>query len=113
MQNAPFRICTYNVENLFLADEGPLKPHKAVRPLLRMIEQVGADLVVLQEVGSKTSLELLNSWLPNPYEFVDLMEGNSNRSIHLGVLSRVPIELTSHRDLKLQADGEPLFIGIW
>ncbi len=69
--------------------------------MVRMIAQVAADVMLVQEVGSQRSLELLNEQLPEPYPQCEVVEGNSIRSIHLGVLSRYPIKLTSHRDLLL------------
>ena len=74
-----------------------------------MIEQVQAQLLVLQEVGSLATLECLNEQLANPYPFASLVPGNSTRSIHIGVLSRYPCQLTSHRQLPLtQTDGSVL-----
>jgi endonuclease/exonuclease/phosphatase family metal-dependent hydrolase len=102
-------ISTYNVKNLFLCGEGPTKPHKEVRPLARMIDQVGADVMVLQEVGSLRSLQQLNQQLARPYEYADLVPGNSNRSIHIAVLSRLPMVLKSHKDHGLKGhSGEAL-----
>lgn len=94
-------IATYNVKNLFLCGEGAAKPSAELRPLLRMLAQVNADLVVLQEIGSLASLQALNAQLAHPYAQVQLRPGNSDRSIHLGVLSRYPVELTSHRETRL------------
>lgn len=92
------RISTYNLKNLFLCGEGPPKPQSEVRPLLRMFTQVDADLCMLQEVGSLASLQALNAGLVQPYPFAALLPGNSDRSIHLAVLSRMPVRLSSHRE---------------
>lgn len=104
------RIASYNVQNLFLTGEGePAKPSRAVTHLARTIARVDADLLCLQEVGSKASLQQLNSSLKQPYPEVGLLPGNSNRSIHLGYLSRWPLTLSSHRELPLVgALGQPL-----
>ncbi len=104
------RIATYNLKNLFLHGEGEVKPEKEVRPLARMIDQVAAEILVVQEAGSAASLETLNGRLQTPYPHARLLPGNSGRSIHVGVLSRHPVELTTHRDLTLSdAGGNPLF----
>ncbi len=66
-----------------------------------MIDQVAADTLVVQEAGSAASLATLNARLASPYEHQGLLPGNSGRSIHIGVLSRHPFELTSHRDMAL------------
>ncbi len=103
------RLATYNLKNLFLHDEGPEKPAHETRPLARMIDLVAADLLVVQEAGSQQSLETLNARLAAPYPHVHVVPGNSNRSIHLGVLSREAVTLTSHRELVLHdGDGQPL-----
>ena len=96
------RIATYNLKNLFLVGEGPAKPGGELRPLMRMIAQVDADVLVVQEVGSHASLAALNTRLEQPYEHIGLQPGNSERSIHVGVLSKFALQLKSHRDLQLQ-----------
>ena len=102
-------IATYNLKNLFLNGEGVTKPVAEVRPLRRMLEQVNADVLLLQEVGSLASLRALNEGLPQAYAYADLVMGNSDRSIHLGVLSRYPVQLVSHRDAALlDEQGAPL-----
>jgi len=113
------RIATYNLQNLFLDGEGaldaslpvegPLAPAKRVRPMARMISQVAADVMLVQEVGSQRSLDLLNDQLLQPYAHCEVLPGNSTRSIHLGVLSRYPIKLKSYRHLRLSDEhGTPL-----
>lgn len=77
-----------------------------MRPLRRMIAQVDADVLLLQEVGSAASLDCLNAELSTPYRYAGCLPGNSNRSIHLAVLSRTPVTLTSHAGTDLTtADG--------
>ena len=97
-------IATYNLKNLFLAGEGPAKPNGELRPLVRMLDQLDADIVVLQEVGSWASLALLNERLAHPYAYPGLVPGNSDRSIHLAVLSRHRVRLVSHRSCVLLDD---------
>ena len=92
------RVCTYNVKNLFLAGEGETKPPAEMRPLARMLDQVDADFIGLQEVGSRTSLEQLNERLRRPYPHLGFAAGNSTRSIGLGVLSREPVSVDSHAE---------------
>ncbi len=96
------RIATYNLKNLFLCGEGPIKPEAEVRPLARMLMQVAADLWVLQEVGSLASLQRLNARLARPYPYCAVLPGNSDRSIHLGVLARGAVSVTSHRHAPLR-----------
>ena len=108
------KLATYNVRNLFLAREGEApamypKPLREVRPLARMIDQIGADLLMLQEVGSYEALTVLNERLASPYPHVVCLPGNSTRSIHLGALSRLPLTAASHKDMPLVgASGSPI-----
>ena len=102
MRGDRLKLATYNVKDLFLNGEGPVKPGKALRPLARMIDQVGADLIALQEVGSEQSLAALNERLTRPYAFARFARGNSERSIGLAVLSRVAVAVTSYADLALR-----------
>ncbi len=102
-------IATYNLKNLFLAGEGPAKPNGELRPLVRMLDQLDADIVLLQEVGSLASLTLLNGRLARPYAYPGLVPGNSDRSIHLAVLSRHRVRLVSHHHCMLfDAQGSKL-----
>ena len=103
-------IATYNLHNLFLGSAGWQKPNNEVRPLARMIDQVGADILAVQEVGSAQSLAGLNERLASPYAHVYFVAGNSNRSIHLGFLSKTPLVLTSHRQrLLLDPNNQQLY----
>ena len=109
------RIASYNVQNLFTAADArqwpgaAAKPAKAVTALADTLSTVGADAVLLQEVGSTEALERVNDNMTLPYPFSAVVEGNSERGIHLAVLSREPFEVTSHRHLTLaDEDGAPL-----
>ncbi len=74
-----------------------------------MLAQVQVDVWLLQEVGSLASLQALNAELARPFPHCGLVSGNSDRSIHLAVLSRYPITLHSHKEvLLLDANHQPL-----
>ncbi len=79
----------------------PAKPQREVRALAKTLAWPNPDLVALQEVGSLTALQDLNSLLDEPYPHVRLAPTNSDRGIHLGFMSRYPLILHSHRDLPL------------
>ena len=103
------RIATYNVRNLFTPEEAlgrgvPERSEAELKALAGTVAAVNADVWMLQEVGSVAALALLNDRLALPYPFVEVLPGNSNRGIHLAVLSREPFELTSHRD-RVLTDG--------
>jgi endonuclease/exonuclease/phosphatase family metal-dependent hydrolase len=109
------RIASYNVQNLFTEADArqqgsaDAKPAKALKALSATLEIVAADAVLLQEVASPEALERVNERLALPYPFAAVVEGNSERGIHLAVLSREPFELTSHRHLALADEaGLPL-----
>lgn len=102
------RICTYNVRNLFLGNVDSGQPmsvdtHTAktpaeLRSLVKVIDAVAADVLCLQEVSSATALHALNDELARPFAHIEVLQGNSNRGIHLATMSRTPFELTSHRE---------------
>ena len=105
------RIATYNVQDLFLCGEGAAKLPRAQRALAHMIQKVAADFWLLQEVGSLASLNLLNEQLDEPFAHTYLQPGNSNRSIHLGILSRWPVSVTSHAHCALTDDHGKALLG--
>ncbi len=100
------RIASYNVQNLFDetdagANGGAVKTPAALKALSGTIEALRADVILLQEVGSHRVLNRVNDALKRPFPFTSVLPGNSDRGIHLGILSREPFELTSHRTLTL------------
>ena len=65
---------------------------------------------MLQEVGSATALNELNERLKRPFSFAEVLPGNSDRDIHLAILSQSPFQLTSHREQTLSDEsGQPLY----
>ncbi len=109
------RIASYNVQNLFSPADAMRQPGavaksaKALKALAGTLSTLRADAVLLQEVSSSEALTRLNGALAMPYPFAELVVGNSERGIHLAVLSREPFSLTSHRHLLLKdASGTPL-----
>lgn len=109
------RIASYNVQNLFTEADArrqtraTAKPGKGLTALAGTLGVLAADAVLLQEVGSAEALTLVNERLKEPYPFAAVVEGNSERGIHLAVLSREPFQVTSHRHLTLDDEaGRPL-----
>ena len=110
------RIATYNVRNLFDEDgaklaNAPCKTSAELKALVGTLAGLRADVILLQEIGSQRLLSEVNDRLPDPYPVVEMLPGNSNRGIHLAVVSRERVRLTSHRSLTLtdeagQALGE-------
>lgn len=106
----PFlRIATYNAANMFdryddpyTEDSSPArgtapKPARALYALARVIKQVNADILLLQEVENRNFLAEFNAaYLDGmKYAHVVLIEGNNShigeRGIDVAVLSRVPV----------------------
>jgi len=110
----PLRIATYNVENLFDNHDDPYHDDEGTSPksfaerraLVRMIDELDADVLAVQEVENRGVLEALNRHLAKPYPIVELIEGNDRRGIDCGLMSRVPLDRTiSHRLRRLQGGG--------
>ena len=77
------------------------KTASALKAIGGTIDALLADVILLQEVGSDRALDAVNGLLARPYPYSAVLRGNSDRGIHLGILSREPFELTSHRHLSL------------
>ncbi|MGI3185945.1 endonuclease/exonuclease/phosphatase family protein [Nioella aestuarii] len=69
-----------------------------------LLAEANADLILLQEVFDEETLEWFNTHhLPaaglSPYPYAHCPPGNDGRGLDLAVLSRAPVQLTSHADL--------------
>lgn len=107
------RCATYNVRNLFLetchGGRSPRKRPAELRALVRTVNNLAADVLVLQEVGPLQALMALNGRLADPYPCAGRLDGNSDRGIGVAVLSRFPLSLTSHaKELLRAVDGAVL-----
>lgn len=108
-----FTVATYNVENYTLADrvvEGTYrrsypKSEDAKSALRRVFRAIDADVVVLQEMGSRPFLEELRDDLASEglkYSFAHVVSAADNDR-HLAVLARIaPDTLSDHTDLALK-----------
>jgi endonuclease/exonuclease/phosphatase family metal-dependent hydrolase len=109
-------IATYNVENYGLADrmtevgyrEDYPKPEPEKRALRNVIRSLGADVVVLQEMGARPYLEELRRDLKSErceYAFAELaLAADADR--HLAILARRPLKsVTTHTDLQFTYFG--------
>jgi len=113
------RIATFNLLNLFddlddpyvEMEKLPGKSEDEARKLAALLRQIAADLVSLQEVESRPVLQhFVDTYLRDfGYEVV-LFEGNSDRGIDVGLLSRLPVrQVTSHRHLDFaDGNGQPM-----
>lgn len=103
------KLCLYNVENLFLLNQGPgegyKKPLDKIEWVARTIREIDADIVMLVEVGGLTSLDLFNSRYLSDNYFTALLPGNSDRGIEMGYLIHKRVahfhQIASHKTLSL------------
>lgn len=104
-------FCTWNVENLFDAYDDPyandvdrrgglqVKPQDELAAVGKVLSDIDADIVALQEVENRGVLEgLVDRYLPDKGYQVVLIEGNDRRGIDVAVLSKLPVDsATSYR----------------
>ncbi|MFT5111963.1 MAG: endonuclease/exonuclease/phosphatase family metal-dependent hydrolase [Parasphingorhabdus sp.] len=96
-------VCTYNCKNYFLSsDVGYEKSENEKRAIASVITNINADIVCLQEVASLSVLEDINQRLDSPYQYWQLEEGNSNRGINIGMMSRLAFKGLSHKQSVLE-----------
>jgi endonuclease/exonuclease/phosphatase family metal-dependent hydrolase len=110
-QRAGLRLATFNVSNLFndrveqvAGGRGPeltlssVEYPRKISGVARIVDELGAAVVVLQEVENRAVLADLAGLTATDYPFRLLIEGNDPRGIDVAVLSvHPPLELHSHR----------------
>jgi endonuclease/exonuclease/phosphatase family metal-dependent hydrolase len=87
------------------------KSEKQQQAIAARIDQIGADVLAVQEVENRDALREFNqTYLAHPYQHEVLIEGNDPRFIDVGLLSRYPVaNVTSHR-FELHPDrNTPIF----
>src|SRR5690606_29789752 len=88
-------LATYNVRNLFDGIQNPgkapetAKPEKELIYLGQAIQKIDADVIALQEVESKSTVEkFLNKYVPGHNYKVVLVEAYDARGIDVAILTR-------------------------
>ena len=104
-------ICVFNVENLFIKEVTPsnyifpYKSKKKLSSLANSFKDINADIYCLLEVGGIENLQYFNfHYLDNLYTEI-LVQGNSDRNIHIGYLvkksSCLHFNLFNFKEIKL------------
>ncbi len=113
-------VATYNVLNLFDNYDDPYvesellpgKPEDQLRHLAESIRGLNADVIAMEEVENRPFLKkFAQTYLAGTgYCETVLIEGNSDRGIDVGLLSKLPLgPVTSYRHIDFpDANGHPM-----
>lgn len=115
----PLKIVNWNVHNLvndrddcnstaqeWVETAADWNAHRQV--VASVLDDIDADIVMLQEVESQLVLQALNDELANPYPELHATEGNDPRCVAVMLLSRVPIDqVITHEDEEFSVTGTP------
>lgn len=103
-------VATYNVKNLFMqrdiTDSSRQRPksERSLAALAESVDRLDADVIALQELSSKETLEtdlLSRRDLAEKYPHVAYIKGNGDRGINVGIISKYPFNaVVSHKDEK-------------
>ena len=106
------KILTFNVENLFLdplfayQHKATLKEKNQLERMCKILFEIDADILGLQEVGGKNSFQILRDYLQKHYQIdyeIVTHPGNSDRGIEVGYLIKqhLTYNATSHHQVQL------------
>ncbi len=110
------KIVNWNVHNFVndvidsdvLAEELDANWQSHKTDIARVLREVDADIVMLQEIENGTVLVALNAELDNAYPFLVLYPGNDPRGINIALLSKIEVSLAkTHRSEKFKKAGDP------
>ncbi|MSP24037.1 MAG: hypothetical protein EXR75_02510 [Myxococcales bacterium] len=110
----PLSIATWNVHNLindnldsglpFEDVDAGYQAHK--KAVIRALDELSVDIVMLQEVEHQKVLDELNDGLAKPFAHATLLDGNDPRGVDIAILSRVPLgAVVTHKDEKFTKNG--------
>lgn len=111
-------VASYNAENMFDVFDDPytrdekiaVKPRAQIEQIARVVRAINAHVVAFAEIETEGILRaIVHEMLTDSgYKDIAVMPTNSDRGIHLGIISKLPIvSLTSHRFARLTLEGEP------
>jgi len=103
-QNGAFRLTTYNIENLFDANDDPTltgrdediddtKPEHQLIATAMAIHAINPDVITFQEIESEQALlEYRDNYLSDMgYDYIVSIDAGNSRGIENAILSRFPI----------------------
>lgn len=109
--NTNLKVLTFNVKNLYTGPRDTTihppreKADWSLEAIAETIDRSGADVVTLQELFSKETLEesvLTRRGLSEKYPHMAYVRGNDKRGIQVGILSKYPItNIVTHKDSKV------------
>ncbi|HTW93084.1 MAG TPA: endonuclease/exonuclease/phosphatase family protein [bacterium] len=90
---------------------------RAIQNTAKVIATVNADIQIMVEVENRPTLQRFHDAVlkpelaagQQPYTFMLLMEGNDERGINVGILSRMPVVLMKSNVELRNNSGHPLF----
>lgn len=93
------RIATYNIQNLTDGkDDGwqrtSLMTHRQIKNAAKIIDEINADILAIQEIENLAVLERLNRVLKKPYVHLYISRFNSSgrdKKLNIAVASRLPV----------------------
>lgn len=111
-------VASYNAENMFDVFDDPytrdeqsaVKPRAQIEQIARAVRALNAHVVAFAEIETEGILRAMvhEMLTESGYKDIAVMPTNSDRGIHLGIISKLPIvSLTSHRFARLTLEGEP------
>lgn len=113
---ASVTVMTYNVENMFDVFDDPytrdettrVKPRAQIETIAALIARHQPDVIAFQEIENTPVLKAMAQEMlaDAGYGDIAVMPTNSERGIHLGVMSRLPVlSMTSHRLIEFDLPG--------
>ncbi|NKB23443.1 MAG: hypothetical protein GKR87_03485 [Kiritimatiellae bacterium] len=105
---ANIRVCTYNIQNFTDGiDDGvyrtPSVTDWQARNAAKILKNIGADIVFIEEIENRHILKRLNDYMDSPYPIVFITQFDSKRrngKLNIAILSHWPIDEVHELDFK-------------
>lgn len=111
-----FRVCTYNIQDFFDGVDDSRRTwdnaQRQARVAGRIIDEINADVLILQEIESAEMVRVLNDALERPYAvgYITAFGSGTGRAnkLNLAVLSRFPLRNVTEIDFTpMSGRGKP------